>query len=57
VVEYDAEEGLSMPAVDVDTRVLGPVVEYARLREEYQGVIVVEQPQERWTAEDWMIAS
>jgi hypothetical protein len=50
---YDAEEGLSKPAMDVDTRVLGPVVEYAKLREDYRGPVVVEQPQERWTKEEW----
>jgi hypothetical protein len=50
---YDAEEGLSKPAVDVDTSVLGPVGEYARLREEYGGPVCVEQPQERWTGQEW----
>ncbi|KAH7079836.1 hypothetical protein BKA63DRAFT_590055 [Paraphoma chrysanthemicola] len=52
-VGYDPVEGLSAPAVNVDTRALGPVVEYARLRGEYAGVVVVEQPQVRWTEEEW----
>ncbi|KAH7086133.1 hypothetical protein FB567DRAFT_527274 [Paraphoma chrysanthemicola] len=52
-VGYDPVEGLSAPAVDVDTRALGPVVGYARLRERYRGVIFVEQPQGRWTVEEW----
>jgi hypothetical protein len=35
---YDAEEGLSKPALDVDTGTLNPVLEYARLRAEYAGI-------------------
>jgi hypothetical protein len=51
---YDAEEGLSKPALDVDTRALGPVMEYARLRAEYAGPVFVEQPQECYTEKEWM---
>lgn len=50
---YDAEEGLSKPALDVDTRVLGPVLAYAKLRAEYVGPVFVEQPQDWYTAEEW----
>jgi hypothetical protein len=50
---YDAEEGLSKPALDVDTGTLGPVLEYAKLRAEYEGPIFVEQPQERYTEDEW----
>ena len=50
---YDAEEGLSIPALDVDTTILSPVLEYARLRADYVGPIFVEQPQERYTEEEW----
>ncbi|KAF1914136.1 hypothetical protein BDU57DRAFT_518946 [Ampelomyces quisqualis] len=52
-VAYDAEEGLGKPALDADTRLLGPVLDYARLRAEYAGPVFVEQPQERYTEEDW----
>ena len=49
-IAYSTEEGLSKPALDVDTSVLGPVVEYLRLRSEYEGLVFVEQPQE-WKGE------
>ncbi|KAJ4332462.1 hypothetical protein N0V95_009656 [Ascochyta clinopodiicola] len=48
VLAYSAEEGLDKPALDVDPSVLGPLVEYLRLRCEYEGPVFVEQPQERW---------
>jgi hypothetical protein len=51
---YDAEEGLSKPALDVDTGTLGPALEYARLRAEYAGPVFVEQPQERYMEQEWM---
>lgn len=51
---YDAEEGLSKPALDVDTTTLGPVLEYAKLRKEYEGPVFVEQPQKRYTEKEWM---
>jgi hypothetical protein len=50
---YDPEEGLSRPALDVDTTALGPVRDYAKLRAEYDGPVFVEQPQERYTEEAW----
>jgi hypothetical protein len=53
VLAYDAVEGLSKPALNVDTTTLGPVVEYAKLRAEYNGPMFVEQPQERYTEEQW----
>lgn len=53
VLAYYAEEGLSQPALDVDTTTLEPVVEYAKLRADYKGPIFVEQPQERYTEEQW----
>jgi hypothetical protein len=53
VLAYDAVEGLNKPALNVDTTALGPVVEYAKLRAEYSGPIFVEQPQERYTEEQW----
>lgn len=49
VIAYDAEEGLSKPALDVDTGALRPLMEYLRLRKEYVGPVFVEQPQERWS--------
>jgi hypothetical protein len=49
---YDAEEGLSRPALDADTRMLGAVLDYATLRAEYAGPVFVEQPQERYTEEE-----
>jgi hypothetical protein len=52
-VAYDAEEGLSAPPLDIDTTALGPILEYARLRKEYGGPVFVEQPQERYTEEQW----
>ncbi|KAF1356064.1 hypothetical protein EJ07DRAFT_130339 [Lizonia empirigonia] len=48
VLAYSVDEGLAKPALDVDTSVLGPLVEYLRLRGEYEGPVFVEQPQERW---------
>ncbi|KZM20284.1 uncharacterized protein EKO05_0003692 [Ascochyta rabiei] len=48
VLVYSAEEGLEKPALDVDTSVLGPLVNYLRLRSEYEGPVFVEQPQEQW---------
>jgi hypothetical protein len=51
---YDAEEGLSKPALNVDTGTLGPILEYARLRTEYAGPVFVEQPQERYMEQEWM---
>jgi hypothetical protein len=51
---YDAEEGLSKPALDVDTGTLNPVLEYARLRAEYAGPVFVEQPQEEYEEQAWM---
>lgn len=50
---YDPEDGLSKPALDIDTRALGAVVSYARLRAEYEGPVFVEQPQERWGEDVW----
>lgn len=55
VVAYSAEGGLSEPALDVDAGVLGPVVEYLRLRREYDGPVFVEQPQERYSQEKWKL--
>lgn len=52
-IAYDPEEGLSAPALNIDTKALGPVLEYATLRKDYNGPIVVEQPQRRWTDEEW----
>jgi hypothetical protein len=52
-IAYDAEEGLSQPALNVDTATLGPVRDYAKLRAEYDGPIFVEQPQERYAEEEW----
>ncbi|KAF1924832.1 uncharacterized protein M421DRAFT_95167 [Didymella exigua CBS 183.55] len=52
VLAYSAEEGLSKPAFDIDPSVLGPVVDYLRLRSEYEGLAFVEQPQE-WYSEEW----
>lgn len=52
-IAYDAEEGLSKPALDADTRMLGPILEYAKLRAEYAGPVFVEQPQERYTEDEW----
>jgi hypothetical protein len=49
---YDAKEGLNKPALDVDIRTLGPVLECARLRAEYAGSFFVEQPQEMYTEEN-----
>jgi hypothetical protein len=51
---YNAEEGLSKPALDVDTGTLNPVLEYARLRAEYAGPVFVEQPQEDYEERAWM---
>jgi hypothetical protein len=53
VLAYSAEEGLERPALDVDTTVLEPLVEYLRLRVEYEGPVFVEQPQERWGDVGW----
>ncbi|KAF2820744.1 hypothetical protein CC86DRAFT_428592 [Ophiobolus disseminans] len=53
-IAYDAEEGLSAPALDADTTTLRPVIEYARLRAEYDGPVFVEQPQVRCTKEEWV---
>jgi hypothetical protein len=50
---YDAVQGLSVPAMDVDTTTLRPVMEYARLKKEYHGPVFVEQPQERYTEKEW----
>jgi hypothetical protein len=52
-IAYDPEGGLSQPALDVDTATLAPVRDYAKLRAEYEGPIFVEQPQERYTEEEW----
>jgi hypothetical protein len=52
-IAYDPEGGLSQPALDVDTATLAPVRDYAKLRVEYGGPIFVEQPQERYTEEEW----
>jgi hypothetical protein len=32
---------------------LGPILEYAKLRAEYAGPVFVEQPQERYTEDEW----
>ncbi|KAI8933840.1 hypothetical protein NX059_009541 [Plenodomus lindquistii] len=53
VTSHDPDEGLSAPAIDVDTRILGAVRNYASLRGEYRGPIFVEQPQERYREEQW----
>jgi hypothetical protein len=53
VLAYSAEDGLSKPALDIDPSVLGPVVEYLSLREEYKEPIFVEQPQLRGSQADW----
>ncbi|KAF1851403.1 uncharacterized protein K460DRAFT_351329 [Cucurbitaria berberidis CBS 394.84] len=50
---YDPESGLGKPALDVDTTILGALREYAKLREEYHGPIFVEQPQHRYSDEEW----
>jgi hypothetical protein len=47
------EEGLDEPALNVDARVLGSVVEYLWLRIEYERSVFVEQPQERWSKGEW----
>ncbi|KAF2627519.1 hypothetical protein BU25DRAFT_340998 [Macroventuria anomochaeta] len=48
VVTYSAKDGLSKPALDIDTSVLGPVVGYLRFRNEYKRPVFVKQPQEWW---------
>lgn len=53
VLAYGAEDGLSKPALDFDTSGLGPVLEYLKLRMEYGGPVFVEQPQERYSEEEW----
>lgn len=50
---YDAVEGLSAPPLDVDTKTLRAVLEYLWLRSPYGGPIFVEQPQERYTVDEW----
>lgn len=52
---YDPESGLEKPALDVDTTILGALKEYAKLREEYDGPIFVEQPQIRYSEEEWKV--
>ncbi|KAF3002586.1 hypothetical protein E8E13_008260 [Curvularia kusanoi] len=53
VLAYSAEDGLSKPALDIDVDALGPLAEYLRLRAEYRGPVFVEQPQKRYTEEEW----
>ncbi|KAH5760640.1 MYND-type zinc finger protein samB [Parastagonospora nodorum] len=53
VVAYDAVEGLSAPPLDVDTKTLRAVLDYLWLRSSYDGPIFIEQPQERYTVEQW----
>ncbi|KAL6705951.1 hypothetical protein ACN47E_006230 [Coniothyrium glycines] len=50
---YDAELGLGSPALDADTTTLRAVLEYAKLRAEYDGPVFVEQPQDRYTETAW----
>ncbi|KAF1832595.1 hypothetical protein BDW02DRAFT_502684 [Decorospora gaudefroyi] len=50
---YDAETGLSAPALDVDTTIMRPLMQYVELRREYDGPIFVEQPQKRYTKGEW----
>lgn len=52
-IGYDAEEGLSRPALDVGPDVLGPLVRYLRLKREWEGSVFVEQPQERYELWEW----
>jgi hypothetical protein len=51
-IAYDPEDGLSVPARNIDTTALGPVLEYGKLRDECKGPIFVEQPQERYTEKE-----
>jgi len=53
VVAYDAVKGLSAPPLDVDTKTLRAVSGYLWLRSSYEGPIFVEQPQEKYTVEQW----
>lgn len=53
VLAYSAEDGLSKPALDVDPGALGPVVQYLKLRSEYDGPVFVEQPQKRYSEAEW----
>lgn len=53
VLAYSAEDGLSKPALDVDPGALGPVVQYLKLRSEYDGPVYVEQPQKRYSEAEW----
>lgn len=53
VLAYDADVGLSGPALDVGPGVLGPVREYFALRRNYRGPVFVEQPQEMYEEEVW----
>ena len=39
--------------MDVGVEVLGPLVEYLRLRREYNGPVFVEQPQVRYGEREW----
>lgn len=53
VLGYSAEDGLSKPALDIDPSVLGPVVQYLALRSEYEGPAFFEQPQKRYSEQEW----
>lgn len=53
VLTYDAEMGLSAPALDADTTILPALVDYVALWAQYDGPMFVEQPQERYTMEEW----
>ncbi|PSN71702.1 hypothetical protein BS50DRAFT_484673 [Corynespora cassiicola Philippines] len=54
VLAYPRERGERVRGVDVDTTVLGPVVEYLDLRASYEGPVFVEQPQKRYGETEWV---
>lgn len=53
VLAYNAEDGLSKPALGVDLSALGPLVQYLELKSDYGGPVLVEQPQKRYSEAEW----
>ncbi|CAG5172686.1 uncharacterized protein ALTATR162_LOCUS7508 [Alternaria atra] len=49
VLTYDLEIALSGPALNVDTTIMGPLMDYVKLCHEYDGPKFIEQPQQRYT--------
>ncbi|KAG9188594.1 hypothetical protein G6011_07299 [Alternaria panax] len=49
VLAYDLETALSGPALNADTTMMGPLMDYVKLCREYDGPKFIEQPQQKYT--------